>query len=358
MKNTTYEFDEKNPVIPLVNSKLQTYTRELCHALGMKAFKVVQVHSRRNDYFSFYRLGRDTGDIDIDFVNGMVLTHSGLINAVIWIGKVEGRETYFYSTGYGILDKGNRYVMKSVNLRPLLRKIKDNRLPIDDFRILNDSQKGNTLFDNVTNLRSVESNIRRVSLSGKSLHCVLELAKSASPNSTNKHTNTSYDYDSDMATTVNNKLSELDDYYKQLCEGKSRAEETLTKHFYMICHSSLHDDDECVVVRGSLQQTNGNIDGKRITPYSLEHCRNLQDFSNYRDIEGLLTVYKTIHENELTNQEDKNMRLNNLINVSGYGSNTYDEDVQIFVNTCRAKNRVEDNSTSDIHTVFVLNVEK
>jgi len=350
MKNTIYEFNEKDPVIPLVNSKLQTYTRELCHVLGMKAFKVVQVTKPYVDWFEFFALDRfNPTRGDKTPINAMVLTQNGFVNAIIWIDKIDNRDTYFYNTGYGILDKGNRQTMKSVNLRPLIRRIKDNRLPIQDKVIIKRHNTYGDLFSKVTNIRKIERDIDSINVRGKDLHCVLELAKSASSYSVNKDIHTSYDYDSDMESRIKLKLNKLDKYYNELVEAEKISEEVLTKPLYMICKSPLHDTNECVVVKCLMAENEINI-------LSCEHCLDLEDFSKYEDIVGILTIYKAKNEDTFNKEKREGKLMLNGLMSSEYTNDEYDKDVQICTLNCQALDKVSHQETSRINKLIVLNV--
>ena len=134
--NTKYEFNNNGILTSPVQAKvrmgneLYNYAIELCHKLDMKVFKelyVVETWSNCNEFFTkseYHKLASppDRGK----YTKGLALTYNGFINAVIWVKDVEGKPTYFYNAGINrILEKGNTHVMKSVNLRQLIKKILD-----------------------------------------------------------------------------------------------------------------------------------------------------------------------------------------------------------------------------------------
>lgn len=351
--NTKYEFNNNGILTSPVQAKvrmgneLYNYAIELCHKLDMKVFKelyVVETWSIYNEFFTkseYHKLASppDKGK----YTKGLALTYNGFINAVIWVKDVGGKPTYFYNAGkHKILEKGNRYVMKSVNLRPLIKKILDDRKPIEDERIMGLSKfTSHTMVDMVAGIESLQADYNRVELKGKHLHTALELA-------IGKDNHTTHGCSADTQNKLHDTLDKFKRRWDKIEEAKKKIQDDLSQPFYMICHSMLHEENECIVLRCVKEQEMGKEDELKVL--DIQYCEDIEDYKDYDSIIGLLTVFKVSDEEKARGKT----RVDGFMDMERY-TNYYNKDAKIgHIQDIPAK---EDSHSSNVERLFILNVQ-
>ena len=360
MDNTKYEFNNNGILTSPVQAKvrmgneLYNYAIELCHKLDMKVFKelyVVETWSNCNEFYTkseYLKLSNppDKGK----YIKGLALTYNGFINAVIWVKDenpfptgIEGKLTYFYNAGnHKILEKGNRHVMKSVNLRPLIKKILDDRKPIEDERIIGLSNfTSNTMVDMVAGIESLQIEYDRIQLKGLPLHTILELAIS-------KDNHTTHKYDSDLENKLHDTLDKFKRRWDKIEEAKKKIQDDLSQPFYMVCHGMLHEENECIVLRCIKEKEMGKED--ELIVLDIQYCKDIEDYKDYDSIKGLLTIFKVSEEDKARGRT----RVDGFMNMERY-TNYYNKDAKIgHIRDAPAK---EDSHSSNVERLFILNMQ-
>ena len=350
--NTKYEFNNNGILTSPVQAKvrmgydLYNYAIELCHKLDMKVFKelyVVETWSNCNEFFTkseYHKLASppDRGK----YTKGLALTYNGFINAVIWVKDIEGKPTYFYSTGRPILEKGNRHVMKSVNLRPLIKKILSDRKPIEDERIMGLSKfTSHTMVDMVAGIESLQADYNRVELKGKHLHTALELA-------IGKGNHTTHGCDAYIQNKLHDTLDKFKWRWDKIEDAKKKIQDDLSQPFYMICHGMLHEEKECIVLRCVKEQEIGKEDELKVL--DIQYCKDIEDYKDYDSIKGLLTIFKVSDEDKARGRT----RVDGFMNMERY-TNYYNKDAKIgHIRDLPAK---EDSHSSNVERLFILNMQ-
>ena len=351
--NTKYEFNNNGILTSPVQAKvrmgneLYNYAIELCHKLDMKVFKelyVVETWSNCNEFFTkseYHKLASppDRGK----YTKGLALTYNGFINAVIWVKDVEGKLTYFYNAGkHQILEKGNLHVMKSVNLRQLIKKILDDRKPIEDERIMGINKfTSHTMVDMVAGIESLQADYNRVELKGKHLHTVLELA-------IGKGNHTTHGCSADTQNKLHDTLDKFKRRWDKIEHAKKKIQDDLSQPFYMICHGMLHEENECIVLRCVKEQEMGKEDELKVL--DIQYCEDIEDYKDYDSIIGLLTVFKVSDEDKARGRT----RVDGFMNMERY-TNYYNKDAKIgHIRDLPAK---EDSHSSNVERLFILNVQ-
>ena len=350
--NTKYEFNNNGILTSPIQAKvrmgneLYNYAIELCHKLDMKVFKelyVVETWSNCNEFFTkseYHKLASppDRGK----YTKGLALTYNGFINAVIWVKDIEGKPTYFYSTGRPILEKGNRHVMKSVNLRPLIKKILGDRKPIEDERIMGLSKfTSHTMVDMVAGIESLQADYNRVELKGKHLHTVLELA-------IGKGNHTSNVCDAYAQNKLHDTLDKFKRRWDKIEDAKKKIQDDLSQPFYMICHGMLHEENECIVLRCVKEQEMGKEDELKVL--DIQYCKDIEDYKDYDLITGLLTIFKVSEEDKSRGRT----RVDGFMDMERY-TNYYNKDAKIgHIRDLPAK---EDSYSSNVERLFILNMQ-
>ena len=360
MDNTKYEFNNNGILTSSVRAKvrmgneLYNYAIELCNKLDMKVFKelyVVETWSNCNEFYTkseYLKLSNppDKGK----YIKGLALTYNGFINAVIWVKDIhtvlspnQTKPTYFYNTGRPILDKGNRHVMKSVNLRQLIKKILDDREPIEDERIIGLSNfTSHTMVDMVAGIESLQADYNRVELKGLPLHTVLELA-------INKDNHTTHKYDGNLENKLHDTLDKFKRIQNKIEDAKKKIQDDLSQPFYMICHGMLHEENECVVLKCVKEQEMGKEDELKVL--DTQYCKDIEDYKDYDSIIGLLTVFKVSEEEKTT---ESIRRVDGFMNMERY-INYYNPDVKI--GHIRNRSAKDDGDSSNVERLFILNVQ-
>ena len=358
--NTKYEFNNNGILTSPIQAKvrmgneLYNYAIELCHKLDMKVFKelyVVETWSNCNEFFTkseYHKLASppDKGK----YTKGLALTYNGFINAVIWVKDenpfptgIEGKLTYFYNAGnHKILEKGNRYVMKSVNLRPLIKKILDDRKPIEDERIIGLSNfTSNTMVDMVAGIESLQIDYNRVELKGKHLHTALELA-------IGKDNHTTHGCDAYIQNKLHDTLDKFKRRWDKIEDAKKKIQDDLSQPFYMICHGMLHEENECIVLRCIKEKEMGKED--ELIVLDIQYCKDIEDYKDYDSIKGLLTIFKVSEEDKARGRT----RVDGFMNMERY-TNYYNKDAKIgHIRDAPAK---EDSHSSNVERLFILNMQ-
>ena len=358
--NTKYEFSNNGILTSPVQAKvrmgneLYNYAIELCHKLDMKVFKelyVVETWSNCNEFYTkseYLKLSNppDKGK----YIKGLALTYNGFINAVIWVKDenpfptgIEGKLTYFYNAGnHKILEKGNRYVMKSVNLRPLIKKILDDRKPIEDERIIGLSNfTSNTMVDMVAGIESLQIDYNRVELKGKHLHTALELA-------IGKDNHTTHGCSADTQNKLHDTLDKFKRRWDKIEEAKKKIQDDLSQPFYMVCHGMLHEENECIVLRCIKEKEMGKEDELKVL--DIQYCKDIEDYKDYDSIKGLLTIFKVSEEDKARGRT----RVDGFMNMERY-TNYYNKDAKIgHIRDAPAK---EDSYSSNVERLFILNMQ-
>ena len=359
--NTKYEFNNNGILTSPVQAKvrmgkeLYNYAIELCHKLDMKVFKelyVVETWSNCNEFFTkseYHKLANppDKGK----YTKGLALTYNGFINAVIWVKDIpcshhlapnQTKPTYFYNTSRPILEKGNRHVMQSVNLRPLIKKILDNRKPIEDERIMGLSKfTSHTMVDMVAGIESLQADYNRVELKGKHLHTALELA-------IGKGNHTTHGCDAYIQNKLHDTLDKFKWRWDKIEDAKKKIQDDLSQPFYMICHGMLHEEKECIVLRCVKEQEIGKEDELKVL--DIQYCKDIEDYKDYDSIKGLLTIFKVSDEDKARGRT----RVDGFMNMERY-TNYYNKDAKIgHIRDLPAK---EDSHSSNVERLFILNMQ-
>lgn len=359
--NTKYEFNNNGILTSPVQAKvrmgndLYNYAIELCHKLDMKVFKelyVVETWSNCNEFFTkseYHKLASppDKGR----YTKGLALTYNGFINAVIWVKDIpcshhlapnQTKPTYFYNTSRPILEKGNRHVMQSVNLRPLIKKILDNRKPIEDERIMGLSKfTSHTMVDMVAGIESLQADYNRVELKGKHLHTALELA-------IGKGNHTTHGCDAYIQNKLHDTLDKFKWRWDKIEDAKKKIQDDLSQPFYMICHGMLHEEKECIVLRCVKEQEIGKEDELKVL--DIQYCKDIEDYKDYDSIKGLLTIFKVSDEDKARGRT----RVDGFMNMERY-TNYYNKDAKIgHIRDLPAK---EDSHSSNVERLFILNMQ-
>ena len=359
--NTKYEFNNNGILTSPVQAKvrmgydLYNYAIELCHKLDMKVFKelsVVETWSNCNEFFTkseYHKLASppDKGK----YTKGLALTYNGFINAVIWVKDIpcshhlapnQTKPTYFYNTSRPILEKGNRHVMQSVNLRPLIKKILDNRKPIEDERIMGLSKfTSHTMVDMVAGIESLQADYNRVELKGKHLHTALELA-------IGKGNHTTHGCDAYIQNKLHDTLDKFKWRWDKIEDAKKKIQDDLSQPFYMICHGMLHEENECIVLRCVKEQEIGKEDELKVL--DIQYCKDIEDYKDYDSIKGLLTIFKVSDEDKARGRT----RVDGFMNMERY-TNYYNKDAKIgHIRDLPAK---EDSHSSNVERLFILNMQ-
>ena len=359
--NTKYEFNNNGILTSPVQAKvrmgkeLYNYAIELCHKLDMKVFKelyVVETWSNCNEFFTkseYHKLASppDKGK----YTKGLALTYNGFINAVIWVKDIpcshhlapnQTKPTYFYNTSRPILEKGNRHVMQSVNLRPLIKKILDNRKPIEDERIMGLSKfTSHTMVDMVAGIESLQADYNRVELKGKHLHTALELA-------IGKGNHTTHGCDAYIQNKLHDTLDKFKWRWDKIEDAKKKIQDDLSQPFYMICHGMLHEEKECIVLRCVKEQEIGKEDELKVL--DIQYCKDIEDYKDYDSIKGLLTIFKVSDEDKARGRT----RVDGFMNMERY-TNYYNKDAKIgHIRDLPAK---EDSHSSNVERLFILNMQ-
>ena len=359
--NTKYEFNNNGILTSPVQAKvrmgndLYNYAIELCHKLDMKVFKelyVVETWSNCNEFFTkseYHKLASppDKGK----YTKGLALTYNGFINAVIWVKDIpcshhlapnQTKPTYFYNTSRPILEKGNRHVMQSVNLRPLIKKILDNRKPIEDERIMGLSKfTSHTMVDMVAGIESLQADYNRVELKGKHLHTALELA-------IGKGNHTTHGCDAYIQNKLHDTLDKFKWRWDKIEDAKKKIQDDLSQPFYMICHGMLHEENECIVLRCVKEQEMGKEDELKVL--DIQYCKDIEDYKDYDLITGLLTIFKVSEEDKSRGRT----RVDGFMDMERY-TNYYNKDAKIgHIRDLPAK---EDSHSSNVERLFILNMQ-
>ena len=351
--NTKYEFNNNGILTSPVQAKvrmgkeLYNYAIELCHKLDMKVFKEIYVTepwSNCNEFYTkseYHKLSTKS-----KYIQGLALTYNGFINAVIWVKDVEGKPTYFYNAGNNrILEKGNTHVMKSVNLRQLIKKILDieyDRKPIKDEEVIDTHHIVSRMTRMISNINSLESEYRRFELTGKNLHTALELA-------IGKDNRTTHGCSADTQNKLHDTLDKLKRAWGKIEEAKKKIQDNLSQPFYMICHGMLHEENECVVLKCVRQEEMGKENELKVL--DMQYCKDIEDYKDYDLIIGLLTVYKVSEEEKASRGRT---RVDGFMDMERY-SDYYNPNAKI--GHTRETPAKEDSHSSNVERLFILNMQ-
>jgi hypothetical protein len=274
------------------------------------------------------------------YIQGLALTYNGFINAVIWVKDINGKPAYFYSTSRPILEKGNRHVIRSVNLRQLIRKILDDRKPITDDQVVDSSHLMGTMVDMVAGIESLQADYNRVELKGKHLHTALELA-------IGKGNRTTHGCSGDTQNKLHDTLDKFKRRWDKIEHAKKKIQDDLSQPFYMICHGMLHEENECIVVK-CVEDFKTHENSAKVL--DMQYCKDIEDYKDYDSIIGLLTVFKVSDEEKARGRT----RVDGFMDMERY-TNYYNKDAKIgHIRDIPAK---EDSHSSNVERLFILNVQ-
>ena len=329
---------------------LFAYVMEVCNKLDMKVLKTLAVSSPYKDKFEFYNLKdmkAHSGTFPKDVA--VALTYNGFINAVLWVAEYKGQQTYFYSTNKEMLTKGTWRVMKSKNLRPMIRKILDKGHPVTDYSIICGSvNAGDTeeLYERIQKTVSDESKIldsmKSISLTGRDLRTALELAISEDTSTRNKTDNGTI---RNLQSTLD-KFKELDEELKQ---SRLTIQDALSSPTYFLLTNLLCDDNECVVVKCIPE------DNKRYVIDSVQYCSDISDYRENESLLGVINMYKISSKDNLYGSGEFK-RINEAMAVDSYGSRAhYDSDTKVGTLPSTRQRHVVDHAC--IYTgLYLLNM--
>jgi hypothetical protein len=318
---------------------LFAYVMEVCNKLDMKVLKTLAVSSPYKDKHEFYNLKdvkTESGTFPKDVA--VALTYNGFINAVLWVADYEGEQTYLYSTNKEMLQKGNYRVMKSKNLRPMVRKILDKGHPVTDYSIIcncaNHYSSNDTedlykhMAKNVGDESKILSSIKSVSLNGRDLQKALELAMSEDTSTRNKTDNGTIRY---LQSTLD-KFKELDEELKQ---SRSSIQDALSSPTYLLLTNYLCDDNECVVVKCIPE------DNKRYAIDSVKYCSDINDYTENELLLGVINMYKVSNQDKLYGSGEIK-RINEAMAVDSYNRDHYDSNTKVGVLSSKRQRRPAD----------------
>ena len=321
------------------DKKLFNYTMNVCDKLGMKVLKTLAVSSVYKDRYDFYNLnemGTHSGTFPKE--TAVALTYNGLINAVVWVDDYEGVESYFYTTNRELLRVGNHFVMRAKDLKPMIKKILDKGQPVSDYNIICSSGISNSgsydtehlygrIAKSVSNEQAIKFDYKQISMSGKDLEALLELAMS-------NNTRTLSNYDNSIVQTIQNSATKFEILNDKLKNSEEIIKDTLSTPMYMLLTNYVFDNNECVVVKCIPE------DNKRFKIDNIYYCSDINDYRENELVVGVINGYKIKNEGSIRSNADSLMRLNNTIEVNGYSSDiVYDEDIRVGKMTCNFRRR-------------------
>ena len=349
--NTKYEFNNNGILTSPVQAKvrmgneLYNYAIELCHKLDMKVFKEIYVTEPWSNCSAFYTKSEyHKLSTESKYIQGLALTYNGFINAVIWVKDINGKPTYFYNAGSNtLLEKGNRHVIRSVNLRQLIRKILDkgyDRKPIKDEEVIDSSHLIGYITKLITNMDTLKRDYEYIDLNGEHLHTALELA-------IGKDNRTTHGCSADTQNKLHDTLDKLKRRWDKIEEAKKKIQDNLSQPFYMICHGMLHEENECVVVK-CVEDFKTHENSAKVL--DMQYCKDIEDYKDYDLIIGLLTVYKVSEEEKARGRT----RVDGFIDVERY-NDYYNPDAKI--GHLRKTTAKEDSYSSNVERLFILNMQ-
>ena len=318
---------------------LFAYVIEVCDKLDMKILKTLAVSEVRKKNYQFYNLKdmkSHSGTFHKDVA--VALTYNGFINAVLWVSDFEGQQTYFYNTDSAMLTKGVWNVLRSKNLRPMIRKIVDKGQPVTDYQIINGvttnsytgtphNANGSNNHDcedlyravrrSISNEVSILREANDIRLSGNPLRKALELA-------IGDDTHTPYETDNSVLNELKDTLDKYKEIDKKLEVSRSAIKDALTSPTYMVLTNFLCDDDECVIVKCTPE------DDTRYVINSVQYCSDINDYRENESLLGIINMYKTLHEKDIINAGEL-QRINKSFTVDSYSTpiDGYDESTKV-----------------------------
>jgi len=346
--NTKYEFNNNGILTSPVQAKvrmgneLYNYAIELCHKLDMKVFKELYVTEPWANDFEFYTKSEyQKLSVKSKYVKGLALTYNGFINAVIWVKDINGKPTYFYNAGSSrLLEKGNRHVIRSVNLRQLIRKILDNRKPIKDEEVIDSSHLMGYMTKLISNMDILKRDYGYIGLKGENLHTALELA-------IGKDNRTTHGCSADTQNKLRDTLDKFKRAWDKIEEAKKKIQDNLSQPFYMICHGMLHEENECVVVK-CVEDYKTHENSVKVL--DMQYCKDLEYYKDYDSIIGLLTVYKVSEEEKARGRT----RVDGFMDMERY-QDYYNPDAKI--GHIRKSSARQDSNSSNVERLFILNMQ-
>lgn len=246
----------------------ETFILELCHKYDLKISHAMGIGTRwLEQYWTFNSSDAYTSQAN---AKAYILTKHGLPNIVCWVHE----DTYFLSADARLKERSDGKYLHSKRMKDVIRKF-DKRLtyliskqhsnPLDTNEWINNSGLGRQLYQDVTKSDSLSGAYSRVSMSGASLHLLL-----------NKAFENTIEAPSNVVDEWKNAYTEFNDTKEKQEASISYAIENLYKPFYLLGKAHMTIDNDRVTVfkvkfkEGSKSQI--ELLEEPITYMNLEQC--------------------------------------------------------------------------------------
>ena len=214
----------------------ETFILELCHKYDLKISHAIDIRTQWTEqYWTFKPMDTHTTRKG---AKGYILTKHGLPNIVCWVVD----DTYYISANARLKERSDGKYLHSKRMKDVIRKF-DKRLqyliskqhsnPLDTHEWVNNSGLGRQLYQDVTKSDSLSGTYSRVSMSGASLHLLL-----------NKAFENTIEAPSNVVDEWKNAYTKFNDTKEKQEASISYAIENLYKPFYLIgkAHTTIDND--------------------------------------------------------------------------------------------------------------------
>lgn len=214
----------------------KTFILELCHKYDLKISHAIDIRTQWSEQFWTFK-PMDTQTTRRG-AKGYILTKHGLPNIVCWVVD----DTYYISANARLKERSDGKYLHSKRMKDVIRKFdkrlqylisKNHNNPLDTHEWVSNSGLGRQLYQDVTKSDSLNGTYSRVSMSGASLHLLL-----------NKAFENTIEAPSDVVDEWKNAYTQFNETKEKQEASISYAIENLYKPFYLLgkAHMTIHND--------------------------------------------------------------------------------------------------------------------
>ena len=218
----------------------ETFILELCHKYDLKISHAIDIRTQWSEqYWTFNSMDTQTARAN---AKGYILTKHGLPNLVAWVHE----DVYFISTDARLKERSDGKYLHSKRMKDVIRKF-DKRIkflvsnnhsnPLETHEWITNSGLGRELYQNVSKSDSLDGAYSRISLSGASLHLLL-----------NKVYENTMDISHVITDEWKNLYTEFNNTKVKQDASISYAIENLHKPFYILGKAKMTIDNDRVTV--------------------------------------------------------------------------------------------------------------
>ena len=218
----------------------KTFILELCHKYDLKISHALDIRTQwSEEYWTFNSMDTQTERAN---AKAYILTKHGLPNIVAWVHD----DKYYISTDARLKERSDSKYLHSKRMKDVIRKF-DKRLtylvsqnhsnPLDTSEWITNSGLARQLYQDVTKSDSLDGAYSRVSMSGASLHLLL-----------NKAFENTIEAPSNVVDEWKNAYTQFNNTKEKQEASISYAIENLYKPFYLLGKARMTVDNDRVTV--------------------------------------------------------------------------------------------------------------